>query len=164
MGRRLGFIGGGDIHDGRPGDELHSLQHPEPEHYNLLRRQGIMGVWAPELTREAVFDALWERNCFATTNVRMPIRFSVCGARQGTSGQCDGDRPISLWAASEVPIVRVTIVRGGEDWRVLEPNERVVEWELEDPASGGTEYYYARIERQDGLMGWSSPVWVDRDE
>jgi hypothetical protein len=163
-GRRLGFIGGGDIHDGRPGDELHHLQGDEPAHYNLLHRQGIMGVWAPELTREAIFDALWDRNCFATTNVRMPIRFSVCGEQQGGSVRSDDDRPVHLWAASEVPIARATIVRGGEDWQVLEPHERVVDWSVEDAASGGSEYYYARIEREDGWMGWSSPVWVNCHE
>ncbi len=163
MGRRFGFVGGGDIHDGRPGDELHSLQGPRPEHYNLLRRQGIMGVWAAELTREAIFDALWERNCFATTNVRMPIRFSVCGTRQGASVQSDDARPINLWAASEVPIARVTIVRDGEDWRSFEPNERIADVRLEDAASSAPAYYYARIERADGWMGWASPVWVNGD-
>jgi hypothetical protein len=160
MGRRFGFVGGGDIHDGRPGDELCGIQ-VTPEHYRHLRRQGIMGVWAPELTRDAIFDALWNRNCFATMNVRMPIRFSVCGARQGTSVESDNERPIHVWAASEVPIARVTVVRGGEDWKVLEPHERVVEWDVEDAASGAPEYYYARIEREDGWMGWSSPVWVE---
>jgi hypothetical protein len=161
MGYRLGFVGGGDIHDGRPGDELHSLQHPEPQHYNLLRRQGIMGVWAPELTREAIFDALWNRHCFATTNVRTPIRFSVCGERQGGEVHCDEERPLTLWAASEVPIARATIVRGGEEWQTLEPHERVVDWEVADAASGAAEYYYARIEREDGWMSWSSPVRVN---
>jgi hypothetical protein len=170
MGRRFGFIGGGDIHDGRPGDEMHNRawetpgDQAPPEHYQLLRRQGIMGVWAAELTREAVFEALWTRNCFATTNVRMPIRFSVCGARQGTAVQSDDERPIHLWAASEVPIARASIVRGGEDWKVLEPHERVVDWQIEDGASGAEEYYYARIEREDGWMGWASPVWVNSDE
>lgn len=164
LGRRLGFVGGGDIHDGRPGDEMHSLQYPEPKHYNLLRRQGIMGVWAPELTREAIFDALRDRNCFATTNVRMPIRFTVCGARQGLSVESDDERRIHVWAASEAPIARVTVVRGGEDWKTLEPHERVVDWQIEDSASRGKEYYYARIEREDGWMGWSSPVWVNCDE
>jgi hypothetical protein len=162
-GYRLGFVGGGDIHDGRPGDELAGLQ-VTPEAYRHLRRQGIMGVWAPELSREAVFDALWERNCFATTNVRMPIRFSVCGARQGMAVRCEDERPIHLWAASEVPIARVTIVRGGEDWKTLETDEHVVDRRVEDVASGAAEHYYARIERADGWLGWSSPVWVNCDE
>ncbi len=164
MGYRFGFVGGGDIHDGRPGDELHSLQHPKPEHYHLLRRQGIMGVWAPELTREAIFEALWNRRCFATTNVRTPIRFSVCAEPMGGFVSCEGERRIHLWAASEVPIARATIVRNGEDWRTLDLQERVLNWRLEDAASDASDYYYARIERADGWMSWSSPVWVNCDD
>jgi len=53
------------------------------------------------------------------------------------------------------------IVRGGEDWQTLEPHERVVDWEVADAASGAAEYYYARIEREDGWMSWSSPVRVN---
>ncbi|MFQ6115099.1 MAG: DUF3604 domain-containing protein, partial [bacterium] len=78
-GYRFGFIAGGDIHDGRPGDELHSLQE-QPEQYRLLWRQGIMGVWTTALTRQAVFEALWNRRVFASTNVRIYLDFSVCGA------------------------------------------------------------------------------------
>lgn len=55
----VGIIGGGDIHDGRPGDDLHRfLGHQEAL---LLSRQGIMAMWAEDLTREAVFAALWNR-------------------------------------------------------------------------------------------------------
>lgn len=159
-GYRFGFVGGGDIHDGRPGDELHYLQQ-EPEQYRLLRRQGIMGIWAPELTREAIFDALWNRCCFATMNVRMPIRFEVCDAFMGQEVECNEERTIHLWAASEVPIGRATIVRNGEDWRSVEPGEGVVDWWIEDTASSSSDWYYARVERVDGLLGWASPVWVN---
>jgi hypothetical protein len=160
LGYRFGFTGGGDIHDGRPGDELHSAQEM-PEQYRLLRRQGIMGVWTTELTREAVFDALWERRCFATTNVRMPMLFEVNEAFMGQEAQAHSPRNISVWAASESPIARVDIVRNGEDWQSREPHERIVQWELEDEESGAAgDYYYARFTREDGWIGWSSPVWI----
>ncbi len=160
LGYRLGFVGGGDIHDGRPGDELHSAQEM-PEQYRDLRRQGIMGVWATELTREAVFDALWDRRCFATTNVRMPILFEVNGAFMGQKADAHSPRGINVWAASESPIARVDIVRNGEDWQSAEPHETVFGWELEDEESGAEgDCYYARITREDGWVGWSSPVWI----
>jgi len=141
MGRRYGLIGGGDIHDGRPGDELHSRQRA-PEFYRLLHRQGIMGVWARELTREAVFDALWNRRCYATRH--------------------SGPRPIRVMAASEVPIASLEIVRGGQDWRRFEPGECVAQWGVEDREAEGADWYYVRLTRADGLMAWSSPVWVEQ--
>ncbi len=161
MGYRLGFVGGGDIHDGRPGDELHNVQNPPPDTYPQLRRQGIMGVWATELTREAIFDALWDRRCFATTNVRVPILFEISGAFMGQSVETDEPREISIWAASESPIARVDIVKNGVDWQSVEPNETIHGWELEDEGSGDEDYYYARITREDGWVGWSSPVWIN---
>jgi len=159
LGRRFGFVGGGDIHDGRPGDELHRLQET-PDQYRLLSRQGIMGVWARELTREAVFDALWNRRVFATSNVRTYLTFHVCGAFMGSEVQHRGSRPIKVHAVSEVPIASAEIVRNGEDILKVEPNERELSWEVEDDGTDGSDWYYVRLTREDGENAWSSPVWV----
>jgi len=91
------------------------------------------------------------------------MRFEVCGAFMGQAVECADERPIHLWAASEVPIASATIVRNGEDWRSIEPGERIVDWRLGDAASSSTDCYYARIERSDGWLGWASPVWVNRE-
>jgi len=160
MGRRYGFIGGGDIHDGRPGDDLHNIQR-NPVQYGQLSRQGIMGVWAPELTREAIFEALWNRRCYATMNARTYLEFSVCGAPMGQSVRASGTRPIRVLAADGAGIAAIEIVRNGEDWRRFETNERVVEIGAEDDETIGAAWYYARVTRTDGLMAWSSPVWVE---
>ena len=159
-GCRFGFIGGGDIHDGRPGDELHSLQK-RPSMYRDLWRQGLMGVWAKGLTREAVFEALRARRVFATTNVRTIVRFSVCGQPMGSEVTHTGPRPIALRVVSEVPVTRVEIVRNGEDIVRLLPESCEVDFKAEDPGSEGVDCYYARITRGDGEMAWSSPVWVN---
>ena len=161
LGYRMGFVGGGDIHDGRPGDELHTVQQ-KPEGYRDLWRQGIMGVWARELTRPAIFQALMERRTFATTNVRTYLRFSVNGAPMGCTVVGAGPRTISIAAASEVPFARIEIVRSGENIILDEPNERIVEAEFEDSSHlAKPAYYYARLTREDGEMAWSSPVWVE---
>ena len=44
----------------------------------------VTGVWAPELTRAAVFDALRNRRVFATTNTRTLVRFRVAGEPMGS--------------------------------------------------------------------------------
>jgi hypothetical protein len=159
LGRRYGFVGGGDTHDGRPGDELHSLQK-EPADYGVLSRQGIMGVWAGELTRQAVFDALWNRRVYATSNVRTYLTFHVCGAFMGSEVRHSGPRSIRVHAISEVPFARAEIVRNGDDLLRLEPHEREIRWETEDEGTGGSDWYYVRLTREDGENAWSSPVWV----
>ncbi|HUT73477.1 MAG TPA: CehA/McbA family metallohydrolase [Armatimonadota bacterium] len=157
-GRKLGFIGGGDIHDGRPGDDLHMYR--DWQQPSLTRRQGTMGVWARELTREAVWEALWNRRVYATTNVRVILRFEVCGAPMGQTVSASGPRSIRVRAASELPIARVEVVRDGREAFTLTPDACEVDWAAEDAATDAPTYYYARVTRTDGEMAWSSPVWV----
>lgn len=161
QGRRFGFVGGGDSHDGRPGDELHTLQK-SPATYHLLRRQGLMGVWAPELTREAVFEALWQRRVFASTNSRLALEFEVCGRPMGSQVAAAGRRPIRVRAIGASAIVtRIGVVRNGEDWASHTPNSQDATFEIDDPEHSLPSWYYTRITCADGHMAWSSPVWVD---
>jgi uncharacterized protein DUF3604 len=157
LGRRYGFVGGGDIHDGRPGDELHSLQK-EPEQYCNLRREGIVGVWAKELTREAVFDALWNRRCYATTNVRTVLRFSMNDQPMGSEIAAGGDLNVQVDVASDRPISRIELVADGNDVLSVEPGTREHLWECAAPV--GHSCYYARVTLDDGNLAWSSPIWV----
>jgi len=162
-GYRFGLIGGGDIHDGRPGDELHTGQEKlfEKWDYHKLHRQGIMGVWAKELTREAVFEALWNRRVFATSNVRVYLTFHVCGGFMGSEIKHKGPRPIEVHAISEVPFASAEIMRNGDDIFHIEPHEKELKWEVEDKGTKGSDWYYVRLTREDGENAWSSPVWVD---
>lgn len=55
-GFRFGFVGGGDVHDGRPGLALHMLSYPKVDEGPYP--QGRTAAWVPRLSREAVFDAI----------------------------------------------------------------------------------------------------------
>lgn len=161
-GYRLGFIGGGDIHDGRPGDELHQRQE-QLESYRRLHRQGVMGVWARELTREAIFDALWRRRVYATMNHRAWLRFSINGQPMGSELRADGRLSIHIEAASDCPIQRIALVRGdGDDAQIHEPNELTASWQTTEPPPPSPTWYYVRLTRRDGLLAWSSPIWVEK--
>lgn len=163
-GFRFGFIGGGDIHDGRPGDDLSNLQHMKefPDVCKALYRQGIMGVWAKELTREAVWDALWRRHVYATTNVRIILRFHINGSRMGTEIESDGRQQIAIEAHSDVPIARVDVIRNGDTLKRMDPDTLDVTWAVEDAFADRPAWYYARLTRSDGEMAWSSPIWVSQ--
>jgi len=158
-GYRFGFLGGGDIHDGRPGDELHHLQD-EPDGYRELHRQGITGIWATALTREAVFDAMWNRRVYATTNARILLRFTVDGQPMGSQLPPAGPVAIHAHAMGTAPIARADLVHNGADVQTIEPQSDVLDWEttVTAPAPG---YLYVRIAQADGQMAWSSPVWLE---
>ena len=161
-GYKFGFVGGGDIHDGRPGDSLQPLQKVDGVSLtHKIYYQGITGIWAKELTRKEIFRALWERRVFATTNVRVILKFSISGAPMGSEiRNSKGKLPIKIFVASEVPITLLTLVKNGKDYKTIQPEKRVVKWEIEDYATPNT-YYYVRVQRRDGEMAWASPVWVN---
>ncbi len=161
MGRHYGLVGGGDIHDGRPGDELHTHQ-PDMPMYADLWPQGITGAWVRELTREALFEALWQRRVYAATNARIVLEFTVNGAPMGARVRGNGPRLLRVSAAHSVPIARVEVLRDGADWRRETPGKTCVDLEITDaePCSRET-WYSVRITGADGAVAWSSPVWVD---
>jgi len=161
QGRRYGLIASGDIHDGRPGDELHALQDDVP-FYKMLWPQGLVGVWAPELTREAVFEALRARRAFGATGVRITLRFAVNGVPMGGELYTKDRTRLTVEAAAAEPIREIAVVRNGEDWRMFRPETTCCRLETEDDAATGAGvWYYVRVTCKDGNMAWSSPVWVN---
>jgi len=160
LGYKFGSTGGTDNHCSEPGN---------PE------RGGITGVYAEELTREAIFRALMARRTFATNGERMILTFSVNGTSMGgelTAGPGAARTVIGRAIACE-PIIRVEVIRNGESVSRIEGEGRsdlAVEWrddgalEQLTPARELTEerfaYYYLRVETVNGTLGWSSPVWV----
>jgi Protein of unknown function (DUF3604) len=83
---RLGFIGSTDTHNGIPGDVEEwnwegstGLSDAKPAKRLKPRIQrnpgGLVGVWAEENSRDALFDAMRSREVFATSGPRMKVRF-----------------------------------------------------------------------------------------
>ncbi|HBQ64223.1 MAG TPA: hypothetical protein DD727_04725, partial [Clostridiales bacterium] len=72
QGLRLGVIASSDEHSGQ-GGRSHG---------------GIAAVWAQELTREEIFDAIRSKRCYATTGERILLHFDIDGELQmGQSGR-----------------------------------------------------------------------------
>lgn len=152
-GYRLGFMGGGDVHDGRPGDARHADSYP-PRGFTPYP-QGLTGAWAPALTREAVFDAIRDRRVYAATRSRILLEVQAERAPDGIR--------LSLRAASEDGIRRVVSVRRSGERELVANNDgpRVLEQPFHLPPLAPGDYLYLRIETVHGEMAWSSPFWAD---
>ena len=171
-GRRIGVIGSSDEHSGQGG----------------RRHGGIAAVFATELTREGVFDALGERRCYATTGERIRLEFSVDDVPMGGCAKRAGGSSVHLaldvWGTDLLLHVEILRHRFGVDSAFVpilsqpprldpaaghigaggpHPETTDASYRLEDAITGPC-VYYARV-TQEPLewpgMAWSSPVWID---
>jgi hypothetical protein len=173
-GRRVGVIASSDQHSGQGG----------------RRHGGIAAVRAPELTREAVFDAIRERRCYATTGERILVEFAVHGVEMGQCGRArPGDRlavRLHVWGTDL--LLRVEVLRyrfeSDRDFVPLvseaprpraprhthlahgpQPETMDATVELDDEFAGPC-MYVARVVQEPldwPAMAWTSPVWIDAD-
>ncbi|NLG23850.1 MAG: CehA/McbA family metallohydrolase, partial [Clostridiales bacterium] len=161
-GYRLGFTGGSDSHVAMPGGRF-----DEGTRGNLrYEGSGLVGVWAPALTREDIFDALYARRCYATSGARILVDFRVAGRPMGAElawADPNAPRAIAGQVVGTAEIARVEIVRDGSVWQTLAGDgSSVCRFEREDASPlAGPAYYYLRVIQRDDERAWSSPVWID---
>jgi hypothetical protein len=153
-GLRLGFVGSGDSHDGHPG--LAHLGGPSG---------GVAAIFAPELTRDAVRAALFERRVYATNGPRIVLRATLGGEPMGAVLPVGDDgrlaAELELTVMATAPVARVEVIRSG---RVVEsaPGEGLEDLAMALPLEGlrPGEYVYLRVVQEDGGAAWSSPWFV----
>jgi len=124
-------------------------------------------VWAPELSRAALLDAIRARRTFATSGVKLSLCFAVNDAQMGAV--IDADR------APEIQVdVCVPAEEGRLRWLQVVRDGRVIQQAggegqrgrltfTDDECPAGTSWYYLRVALADGNLAWSSPVWVRRE-
>ena len=103
---KVGFVANSDDHTCRPG-----LTYPSDR---FTTRGGYTGVYASELTREALWEALWSRRCYATTGERVILRVDVDGHMMGEEFKGSTTPKISVKLAGTVPLHEVEVKRGIE--------------------------------------------------
>ena len=163
QGRRMGFIGGTDNQLGQPGSGPHG--HNEG--------RGWTAVLAKALGREAIFDAIRARRCYATTGAKILLYVTLGEHLMGEEVLgWEGDRVLQVRAAGTRPIDRVEVIRNGEVVYEESPGAYTVETTFCDsrpltfqmPVFSGLSpfcYYYVRITQRDQNQAWSSPIWIE---
>jgi hypothetical protein len=158
-GFRLGMIGTGDDHDGRPGDALHSLQE-KPTEYKFLHGPGLMGVWAEDLSRKSVFEALWNRRVFGTTNNRTYLKFLINGNPMGSEMRSSKQLSIFVEVAGNLKIQQIDLIKEGVSVQTSKPDKTDTLWKTTEKAQGAPTWYYVRVSMDNEHIAWSSPIWI----
>ena len=154
IGWRLGFVAGTDNHQGYP-----SQRSGEYVDLTCFR--------APELTREAIWQAMDRRHTYATSGVPIVCDFQVNGHESGSEAKLGKNETVRFSATlhGTGPIETVEII--SDDRCVWQSKPDTWDVELRDiplpPPAGKWAYYYLRLRQADAHMAWLSPVWLDRD-
>ena len=142
-------------------------------------RGGLTGVYVSSLSRPALFTALRERKCFATTGPRIIVKADVDGYGMGSRvevGAADrellSERHVRVAAHGTGRIDRIEIIRNNVEVCTYRGDSADISFAWTDsqdlssialprPMGGGahTCYYFARVIQEDGEIAWSSPVW-----
>ena len=124
----------------------------------------LAAVFAPELTRDMVFDALRSKRTFATDGERMFLDVRVDGHFMGEAFETDKDeRTITITAEGTRTLAQVDLYRNGRVIRSWYPrrNEKLETKHLDvEPLFQRESYYYVRALQEGGGQAWSSPTWV----
>ena len=122
---------------------------------------GKVGVWAPELTRRAIFDAVRARHTFGTSGAKMSLFLRSADWIMGdVAPRRGGAISFEVHARAMREIRELVIFRGREVAFRSEPGRRELNVKWTDPAPPeGRLWYYARIHAADDELAWSSPIW-----
>jgi hypothetical protein len=154
-GVKLGIVSGSDTHDNRPANPY---KEPGPS-----GPAGLTAVWAERLDRPTLFDALFNRRCYATTGVRIIVDFRVNGAWVGSTVQADCFS-FTADVVGTADIEQIDLVVNGDTAKSYTSVGQHAQLEDDVPlrfSPVGANYCYLRVRQVDGNRAWTSPIWLE---
>lgn len=163
-GYKMGIYASSDAHVYLMGSLM-----PDPPTYQpgFNHRYGtaLIAAYAPELTRESLFDSIKNRHTYGTTGERILLEFSIDGNVMGSEYR-ESDLPeISVTVGGTDILNRIEVIKysktsGWESIHTERPSKQTCEFTCVDTEFADDSIYYIRAIQVDGEMAWSSPIWV----
>ena len=167
--RRFGFVAGGLDDRSLFGTFYDANQKQYPP--------GLTAVLCDRLTRQNIFEALFNRACYATTGERIVLGLTLAGHLMGSelsTLQKPGlhiIRHLSAYVAGTAPLKKVELIRNGVVLKTFHSSSNSLDFDYDDmddlakiclkTSKVPFVFYYLRVTQANGHMAWSSPIWVD---
>lgn len=107
-GYRMGFVGGSDSHDGRPGADSPGYQE------RRYAKGSLTALLARELSLAGIHEALRARRCYATTGERLLLDVRADGHLMGEGYRTAASPTLAVAVTGTAPLESVTVFRGLE--------------------------------------------------
>ncbi|HPP07932.1 MAG TPA: DUF3604 domain-containing protein [bacterium] len=166
-GWKVGFTGGGDDHIGHAGTDF-----PQG---SCNYKDGLTGVFANQLSREGIWEALWNRRTIATTGARIYLFYTMNGNPLGKeiNFQKAGIRKFHIIFHGTDILERIEIIRNNCIVATIKDKKMDVEvhWQDSTPVNRillpptqhskhPFAFYYIRAIQRNQEVAWASPVWI----
>jgi hypothetical protein len=142
-GFRYGIVCNSDGHKGRPGSN------------------GLTAVFARDLSRNAIFEALRARRCYGTTNARILLVFNANGYPMGSEIPFAPKVELDIRVIGTDKLRYVDVLKDGMPFRRFRPEGRKFHDTLSDSHGEQTTFYQVKVLQEDMEMAFGSPVWVE---
>ncbi|MCL2099484.1 MAG: DUF3604 domain-containing protein [Oscillospiraceae bacterium] len=156
----VGILASADGHDGCPGN----AQSPYPKHQHQFHfcGSGLTAVLCGTLTREAVYEALYNRRCYGTTGAPIILEFTCGDYIMGDEIFNQTTPPVfAVSCKGTNSIKEIRIVKNGSI-HYIHPCCSIHDITFtytDENYDGKDANYYVRVVQTDMESAWSSPIF-----
>ncbi len=160
---RVGFIAASDDHTSRVG-----LSYPMGTNGDIGAtfdvKSGLTAVYANELTREGIWDAIKRRHCYAATSSRMILEFTCNGHDMGDEFDTSEYPKLSAKVYTSQPLNRIELYRDLEKIKTVKfGEEEKSRKKIKISWSGVRTKYRGKSVRWDGSIYLKGGMIVDAE-
>jgi hypothetical protein len=145
---KVGFIAASDDHSSRPG-----LTYPSG---GMTTRGGYTAVYAKELTRDGLWEALWARRVYGTTGERIIVHVESDGHLMGEEYTADDTSEIMVKVNGTAPIHAVEVY----NWENLVYRHPFAKPGTDDETLIKIEWSGARVRSRPKVVTWDGGLVV----
>lgn len=149
-GLKFGVLASSDDHNGHPGRSI-SLTYPG----------GLVAFLAKDLTREAIWISFWNRRVYGTSFERIFMMFTLNTRIMGSTISAQPPYNIRYIVNTQTDDAKVFLIRNNHVIKQDNVTKGALIVDFQDNPITTNNFYYVRVEQNNGERAWSSPIWVN---